>query len=209
MTVNQYFQHYTAQNEQNLINDLVVESIQASGLDVAYIPRTQADIDYLYNEDPTAVYNSHKKVEMYPVFVEGFDGEEMLIDTGLSLKKTATFVVSKTRFAEEFPEFVRPREGDLVFMPVTNAFLEIRFVDPESPFFEKGKQYVFELKTETFEFGYEDIETGDTDIDSIISDEIDNFDPSVEPEPTGDNSDIDTDTQDDITFDPSNPFGVR
>jgi hypothetical protein len=208
MTVNQYFQHYTAQNEQDLINDLVVESIQASGLDVAYIPRTQTDIDYLYNEDPTAVYNSHKKIEMYPVFVEGFDGDELLLDTGLTLKKTATFVVAKTRFSEEFPSFVRPREGDLIFMPITNAFLEIKFVDLESPFFEKGKQYVYELKTETFEFGYEEMSTGDAEIDSIIG-EIDSFDQSTQAEPTGDNDELDADTQDDISFDPANPFGVR
>jgi hypothetical protein len=208
MTVNQYFQHYTAQNEQDLINDLVVESIQASGLDVAYIPRTQTDIDYLYNEDPTAVYNSHKKIEMYPVFVEGFDGDELLLDTGLTLKKTATFVVAKTHFSEEFPSFVRPREGDLIFMPITNAFLEIKFVDLESPFFEKGKQYVYELKTETFEFGYEEMSTGDAEIDSIIG-EIDSFDQSTQAEPTGDNDELDADTQDDISFDPANPFGVR
>ena len=206
--INQYFYHYDATNEQDLINDLVVESIQAQGLDVAYIPRTQDNIDYLYNEDPTNVFTSFGTIEMWPASVEGFDGEQLMSIFGDEFKKSATFIVSRSRFKEVFPEFLRPREGDLIFMPITNAVLEIRFVEHESPFFEKGKQYVYELKLEAFEFSYEEIETGDNELDTIL-DEMDVLDQDTTTEEYGDNTDIDTDTGDDINFDPSNPFGTR
>lgn len=209
MATNQYFDHYHAANEQNLIEDLVIESIQTTGLDVAYIPRTQVDIDVLYKEDPSNVFSSHKKIEMYPAFVDGFDGDgEMFSRFGLDIKSTATFIVSRKRFGEEFPEFIRPREGDLIFMPITNAVLEIKFVDHESPFFEKGKQYVYEVKLETFDFSHEEIVTGDPDIDSILG----NLDvplQDTEVEEYGVNDEVQAETDPDIVFDPSNPFGVR
>lgn len=209
MATNQYFQHYTATNEQDLIESLIVESIQTTGLDVTYIEREQLNVDYLYNEDPTNAFNSSTVIEMYPASVDGFDGDgEMFTSFGIDIKKTATFIVSKKRFGEELPLLTRPREGDLIYMPVTNTLLEVKFVNNESPFFEKGKQYVYELKLETFEYSYEEIQTGDFDIDAELDDMF-NPQPDVIVEDYGDNDDLDSDPAQDIVFDPSNPFGVR
>ncbi len=209
MATNQYFQHYTASNEQDLIDSLVVESIQTTGLDVTYIEREQLNIDYLYNEDPTNAFNSSTVIEMYPASVDGFDGDgEMFSSFGIDIKKTATFIVSKKRFGEELPLLARPREGDLIYMPVTNTLLEIKFVNNESPFFEKGKQYVYELKLETFDYSYEEIQTDDFDIDAEL-DSMFNTQPDTVVEEYGDNDELDSDPAQDIIFDPTNPFGVR
>lgn len=208
MTTNPYFQHYTAVNEQNLIESLVVEAIQTQGLDVQYIPRTQDNIDYLFNEDDSNSFDSFATIEMWPASVEGFDGEQLMSIFGDEFKKSATFIVSRKRFGEEVPAQLRPKEGDLIFMPITNTVFEIKYVEHESPFFEKGKQYVYELKLEAFEYSYEDIEVGDTDLDALLDElEIPNQDEEVEV--YGQNDDLDTDTMDDIIFDPSNPFGSR
>lgn len=209
MATNQYFQHYAATNEQDLIESLIVESIQTTGLDVTYIEREQLNVDYLYNEDPTNAFNSSTVIEMYPASVDGFDGDgEMFTSFGIDIKKTATFIVSKKRFGEELPLLTRPREGDLIYMPVTNTLLEVKFVNNESPFFEKGKQYVYELKLETFEYSYEEIQTNDFDIDAEL-DNMFNTQPDVIVEDYGDNDDLESDPAQDIVFDPSNPFGVR
>jgi hypothetical protein len=92
-------------------------------------------------------------------------------------------------------------------MPITNAVLEIKFVEHESPFFEKGKQYVYELKTQAFEYSYEDINSTEPDIDDIL-DTMKINDPLNEIEDYGKNEDLDVDTDDDIEFDPNNPFGI-
>lgn len=207
--VSPHFNHYFAQNEQNLIQDLVDESIYQRGLEVLYIPRSQDNIDYLYNEDPSQYYASFTKMAMWPAFVDGFDGQELMSMFGSEFQKNATFILSKRKFSEWLPTFTRPREGDLIFMPVTNAILEIKYVEHESPFFEKGKQYVYELKCEAFEFSHEDISTGDTEFDQLISDYVNIPNQESEVEDYGDNDDIEMDTQDDITFNPNNPFGTR
>ncbi len=209
MATNQYFNHYYAVNEQDLIESLTIESIQVQGLDVAYLPRTQENIDGLFNEDPTNTFKIDMKyIEMYPASVEGFDGEELMTMFGDEFKKSATFIVSKKRFTEEYENFIRPREGDLIFMPITNAIFEIRHVTDESPFFEKGKQYVWELKVEAFEYSYEEIKTNDVDLDEILSNmTID--DPSTVQDEFGKNEEIEDASDDHIVFNPSNPFAIR
>lgn len=212
MATNKYFNHYFAQNEQNLIENMIIESIQVQGLDVAYIPRTQDNIDALFNEDPTNSFNSFTLIEMYPAFVEGFDGEELFTMFGDEFKKSATFVVSKKRFLELYPTFKRPREGDLIYMPVTNAIFEIKFVNEESPFFEKGKQYVCELKVEAFEYSYENMDIvdpdPDLDLETYLSDMIIENPETVQDE-FGKNEEIEDLSDDSIIFNPSNPFGIR
>jgi hypothetical protein len=207
--VSPYFNHYFAQNEQTLIQDLVDESIFQRGIEVLYVPRSQDNVDYLYNEDPSQYYNSFTTMAMWPAFVDGFDGQELMSMFGDEFQKSGTFVLSKRKFSEWQPDMTRPREGDLVYMPVTNAILEIKFVEHESPFFEKGKQYVYELKCEAFEFSYEDIQTGDPDLDQLISDHVDIPNHDSEVEDYGDNDETEMDTQDNINFDPNNPFGTR
>jgi len=209
MATNQYFGHYSSQNEQNLIEDLIIESIQAQGIDMSYIPRDQVDIDSLYLEDPSNSFNDSYIIEMYPASVDGFDGQGEFMDTfGLNIKKTATFIVSKKRFSEEIDSLSRPIEGDLIFMPITNAVLEIKYVNHESPFFEKGKQYVYEIQLETFEYGYEDITTNDINIDGVMEN-MEILNPDVEQEEYAKNDEIDLEYSDEIVWTPENPFGVR
>lgn len=207
--VSSHFNHYNAANEQNLIQDLVDESIFQRGLECLYVPRSQDNIDYLYDEDPAQYYNSFTPVALYPMFVDGFDGQEMMTMFGDEFQKSGTFAVSKRKFSEWLPSMTRPLEGDLIYMPITNTIMEIKFVEHESPFFEKGKQYVYELKCEAFEFSYEEINTGNTELDDLVDTELDVLNQDVNTEDYGDNDDLESDTADDIDFDPTNPFGVR
>lgn len=220
MATNPFFNHYQAKNEQLLIDNLVVESIQTMGLDVQYIQRTQDNIDYLYKEDSSNYFEKFKTIEMYPLFVDGLDGEEMMSIFGNEFKKTATFIVSKSRFKEEFDDdflsdqyrLTKPREGDLIYMPITKTIFEINYVNNESPYFEKGKQYVYELKVETFEYSYEDIDSRDSEEPNIedILDQM-TIDPYIwdKDDEFGDNDELELDKDSHLTFDPENPFGIK
>jgi len=208
MATNKYFNHYHAANEQNLIESMIVESIKVQGLDVAYIPRTQENISVLYNEDPQNVFNTFKVIEMYPASVEGFDGDQLMTVFGNEFKKSATFVVAKKRFEETFPDFKIPRAGDLIFMPITNTVFEIRFLNVESPFFEKGKQYIYELKVEAFEYSYEGFDIAHDGVDEILANMVIK-DPDENTESFGKNDDIAEDSDESIVYDPANPFGIR
>lgn len=212
MTTNSYVSNYYQVNEQDLQDDLVVEAIQMKGFDINYLPRELINYDYLLGEDPSSAFNSSYVIEMYPTYVDGFGGSgDMITDFGLEIKDTATFVVSKTRFVDEFVSqiFDKPRVGDLIYVPLTKSFLEIKHVEDETPFYNLGKQYVWEVKTETFEFSYESFATGDSNIDDLINNDILHFDPETETEEYGDNDEIQTETDTFVDFDENNPFGVK
>lgn len=213
MTTNSYVSNYTESSEQGLQDDLVIEAIQMKGFDVNYLPRTLVDYDYLYGEDPSSAFNSSTAIEMYPAFVDGFGGSgDMITQFALEIKDTATFVVSKTRFTEEFElthNLTKPKVGDLIYIPLTRSILEIKHVEDESPFYELGKQYVWEIKTETFEFSYEDFSTGDTTIDDLINNDMVNYDTATETEEYGKNDEIQQESDTFVDFNPDDPFGVK
>lgn len=209
MAISPYNTHYgiDASNEQDLTDSLIVEAIQHRGLNMKYLERSHNSFDFLFGEDPTSSFNDSTLIEMYPADVQGFGGEGLVFSKfGLDIKSTATFIVAKSRFSNEFPHLIRPREGDLLLMPYTNAILEIKLVDLESPFFEQGKQYVYELKCELFEVSHEEVDLcPDFDAQELF-DEILNFDSSLETDSYGDNLEIQERTESQKTFDPNNPF---
>lgn len=203
---NPYFNHYTAQNEQNLIQDMVDETIYTQGIGVYYIEKTQDNVDFLFNEDATARYDKFGQIAMYPIFVDGFDGSETMTMFGDEFQKSGTFVVSKRKFAEVF-SFPVPREGDLIYLPIVNAILEIKHVDKESPFFEKGKQYVFQVKTQAYEHSHQEFDVQDEPELQSVFDSIGIL--SGQYEDSAQNEDIQEEVEESINFDPTNPFGVR
>ena len=82
---------------------------------------------------------------------------------GMSLKDELTVTISKERFEDFISSFLadmseserevatRPCEGDLIFFPLGNRIFEIKFVEHEQPFYQLGKNYVYQLKCELFE----------------------------------------------------------
>ena len=58
MAVNQYFNQTSFASEQNLLEDLVVESIQIHGQDFYYIERTEVNSDTVFNEATLSEFNT-------------------------------------------------------------------------------------------------------------------------------------------------------
>lgn len=169
MALNNYFNNINARNEQNLIEDLVIEVIKIHGMDVRYLPRTIVNKDSLFGEDPLSKFTSVKPIEMYMENVNNFIGGDTLGKFGLEIKDSASFVVSKKRFQRE-TGMLRPLEGDIIFLPLTRGFFEIKYVEHESPFYQLGKNYVFKMSVELFQFNEENFNTGDATIDTIPDD---------------------------------------
>ena len=149
-------------------------------MDVYYLPRTTRDqVDYLYGEDPLKEYRTAHPIEMYLENVSGMDGEQDFISKfGLEIRDEATLLVSRLRFRYAVNGYTRPREGDLVFVPLLNNFFEITFVeheDQQTMFYTLGRGrggnvYVYALKMKQFVFSNEIVETGIKDIDEQIVD---------------------------------------
>jgi len=60
----------------------------------------------------------------------------------------------------------RPREGDLIYFPLSKSLFEINFVEHENPLYPLGKLYSYQITAELFTYSYEKIQTLNSDINS-------------------------------------------
>ena len=179
MAISHYFGNYNNVGEQRIIEDLICESIKIMGFDAFYLPNdNDATRDLLYGEDPVKMFNSAFPVEMYLSNVSDYGGEKDFFSKfGLEIKNTVSVILSKRAFSQRVPQntFTRPREGDLVYIPVTNGvgeLFEIKFTNQNKDFSMLGRKvpYFYELEMEKFKYSQEIISTGMPDIDSIVTD---------------------------------------
>jgi hypothetical protein len=179
-TTNHYFNNYGAIGEQRLVEDLIVESIKIMGFTAYYIPISNPqERDILYGEDPLKKFNSSFPIEMYLSSALQYGGDrDFFSKFGLEVRNEASVIVSKRSYAQRVPQTAtqnRPREGDLVYIPVINGvgnLFEITFTDHTKDFFMLGRRapYFYELKLEQYRFSQEVIDTGVDEIDSVVQD---------------------------------------
>ena len=169
MPRNVYFSQ-AVRAEQNLYEDLIVESLKIYGQDVYYIPRTLVNRDTILNEDPASKFDDAYLMEAYIENVDGFEGEgDLYSKFGLEIRDEAQFVISRKvwNHAVGLREATdKPLEGDLLFLPMTNSFFEISYVEDDSPFFQLSNLPVYRLSCTLFEFSDEDFDTGVAEIDT-------------------------------------------
>lgn len=158
-----------------LIEDLVIESIKIYGLDCWYIPKRIIKKDKIYGEDSLSEYNTSYMVEMYVKNVEGFAGEgDFLSKFNVEIRDQMTLTIAKRTFEDEVQRYesvnyIRPREGDLIFMPLNNKVFQIKFVEHEPVFYQMGALQMYDLKCELFEYSNEVFNTGFNVIDDLQS----------------------------------------
>jgi len=177
MARNFYFSE-KVQSEINLYEDLVIEALKIYGQDVYYIPRDLMNEDFLLGDDPTSNFNSAQKIEMYIENVEGFDGEgDLFTRFGVEIRDECTFIVSRTRWGNQIKRFqnsgieiLRPAEGDLIYLPLTQSMFQINHVEHEQPFYQVQNVPVYKMRCTLFEYTGEDFDTGVEGIDQIERD---------------------------------------
>ena len=161
-------------SEQDLYEDLVTESIKVFGQDVVYLPREEVYEDALLNESWNQ-YTQAFPIEMYLNDPEGFGGDGNLLGKfGLEIRDSAQFVVTKRRWnsvvgaaAHGIADFVKPREGDLIYMTMSQVLFEIKFVEPKIPFYQLADLPTYTMDTEKFEYNDQHFNTGWDEIDQI------------------------------------------
>ena len=174
MALNPFFLQGTS-SEQRLVQDLINEQLRMFGVEVTYIPRKFVNTTSIIQEVQSSKFDDNFAIEAYVNTYDGYSGAgDVLTKFGMSLRDEVTLTISKERFEDFIAPFMnstddillasRPREGDLVFFPLGSRLFEVKFVEHEDPFYQLGKNYVFQLKCELFE--YED-EVIDTSIDAI------------------------------------------
>jgi hypothetical protein len=179
MATNHYFNNYGSLPEQRVIEDLIVESIKIMGFEAYYLPNDNDQArDLLFGEDPVKKFESAFSIEMYLSNSTEYLGEkEFFSKFGLEIKNNVNVILSKRSFSERVPQdtFNRPREGDLVYIPFLNGtgeLFEIKFTNQTKDFFMLGRKvpYFYELEMEKFKYSQEVFQTGQPEIDSVVTD---------------------------------------
>jgi hypothetical protein len=172
-TTNPYFNHGTS-SEQNLIEDLIIESLMIYGNEFFYIPRTLVSKDNILGEDRLSEFKTAFPIEMYFENVDSLDGQGAFIQKfGLMMEQSATLVVARRRWDQLIGRYgvttipTRPNEGDLIYFPLSKGLFEIKFVKHQDPFYQLGKLYVYKLQIELFQYASERIDTGIPAVDAF------------------------------------------
>ena len=173
MATNIYFSQ-AVKSEQLLYEDIIIESLKMYGQDVYYLPRELVNEDRVFNDDSVSKFSKNYKIEMYIENVEGFDGEgDLFTKFGVEIRDAATFIVSRRRwnqlvsYTNNEVSFYRPREGDLIYLPMSKSIFQIMRVETESPFYQLSNLPVFKMRCELFEYNDEDFNTGIEAIDEV------------------------------------------
>jgi len=215
MATNFYFNTFSNSMEQNLIEDLIIESIRIYGFDVWYIPRTIVSKDELLNEDDLSTFKSAYMIEAYIKNVDAFGGDgDFLSKFGLQINDTMTLTIAMRKFAEDVGLYdleVRPNEGDLIYFPLNRKIFEVKFVEHEAIFYQMGKLQTYDLRCELFEYSQERFNTGVEEIDTLLTKyvltsseaiaNVESFDSIA------DNFTIETAADGILDFTETNPFG--
>ena len=167
--------------EQRLIQDLINEQLQIYGVEVTYIPRKFVNRSTIIEEVQSSKFDDNFLLEAYVNTYEGYSGAgDIMTKFGVSLRDEVTLTISKERFEDFISPFLnidayeiatRPREGDLIFFPLGQRLFEVKFVEHEQPFYQLGKNYVYQLQCELFEYEDEIIDTGVDEIDTEIEED--------------------------------------
>ena len=187
MALNPFFLQGTS-SEQRLTQDLINEHLKIYGVEVTYIPRKYVNTKSIIEEVQSSKFDDNFAIEAYVNTYEGYGGQgDVLTKFGMSIRDEVTLTISKERFEDFIAPFMaglddgpggneeivlatRPREGDLVYFPLGERLFEVKFVEHEEPFYQLGKNYVYQLKCELFEYEDEVIDTGIDIIDSQLED---------------------------------------
>ena len=180
MALNPFFLQ-GSQGEQRLVQDLVNEHLKIYGVEVTYIPRKFVRKQTIIKEIQSSTFDDNFLLEAYVNTFDGYGGQgDIMTKFGVSLRDELTVTISKERFEDFISPFLeadddyelatRPREGDVIFFPLGTRLFEVKFVEHEQPFYQLGKNYVYQLKCELFEFEDEVFDTDIEEIDSQLED---------------------------------------
>jgi hypothetical protein len=154
--LNPFFLQGTS-SEQGLVQDLINEQLKMYGIEVYYMPREIITEGKVIKEVLYSTFTNQFPIEAYLASYEGFDSNSILMSKfGVRITDEMNLIISKERFETYIGELMkqipdvknalRPNEGDLIYIPLSESFMEIKYVENRKPFYQLQKNYVYKLK---------------------------------------------------------------
>ena len=172
MALNPFFLQ-GSKNEQFLLQDVINEQLKIYGVEVFYLPRKIFKTDNIIREVQSSKFDDSFAIEAYLNNYEGYNpNSDLMTKFGLRLTNEVSLTISRERFEEFITPFLegitsgikdglitdftfedliqRPKEGDLIYFPLGERLFEIKRVESEKPFYQLGRNYVYELNCELY-----------------------------------------------------------
>jgi len=162
----------TVKSEQDLYENIIIESMKIYGQEVQYIPRELVAEDKIFGEDVVSAFDRAYQIEMYLENVDNFEGDqELFTKFGVEIRDRATLHVARRRWHQAvgtyLPDHLRPLEGDLIYLTLSNQVFEIMRVIDDQPFYQLSNLPTYRLEVELFEYNDENFDTSIEDIDDL------------------------------------------
>ncbi len=190
-----------------MVKDIVEEIVAVIGFQAKYLPRKYGTaLDPVFGEDPSSKFDTVWTLNiLIDDYQEYGDVGDFYSKFGVTVTDEMKVSFTKTQFAEQTVETDddTPIAGDLLYFPDAEALFEVTFVGNDSSFYPtpEGPQHVWTLTLKPWEYGGEDIDTGDAQIDALETEIQDAVDKELD---TPDWDDMDDDILD---LSEMNPFG--
>jgi len=190
-----------------MVKDIVEEVVAVIGFQAKYLPRKYGTaLDPVFGEDPSSKFDTVWTLNiLIDDYQEYGDVGDFYSKFGVTVTDEMKVSFTKTQFAEQTVETDddTPIAGDLLYFPDAEALFEVTFVGNDSSFYPtpEGPQHVWTLTLKPWEYGGEDIDTGDAQIDALETEIQDAVDKEL------DTPDWDDMSDDILDLSEMNPFG--
>jgi len=168
---NPYFNHFNNTSEQNLYEDLIVETISMYAYPIYYLPRTLEDKSEVYGEDGLSTYNKAYVLDVYIKSFDNYEGDGTFLSKfNLEIRDQLTVSLARRHFTDRVTsqnQAVRPKEGDLLYSPMMKRMFVIKYVNNTAAFYQLGKLYTWDLAADVWEYSNERFNTGVAEIDAL------------------------------------------
>lgn len=112
-----YFQQYTYEPQQTVIEDLIEQSIASRGLVVYYMPRTVVDRDIEFGDDILSEFKDAIEIEALPRDVDQWGGQgDTLTKWGINIPDQMTLTVSRRKWESWSKPVLRTTEGGTILL---------------------------------------------------------------------------------------------
>ena len=192
--------------ECELFDSMVIEAIQVVGVELTYLQLNESEHNGL-NDAQIQSLKERFVIEAQIVEIQNFGGDmDMFGSFGLIPSETAVFKFSITRFKQEAEQLkmTEPREGDVLYDPVSNRLWEIRRVKTDDQYYIGNKRYCWFVNCVIYQPKHEE----DFDLEGVV------FQGSLGQitQPSQDESDLFEPEAESVVvevakFDVNNPFG--
>lgn len=167
-----FFNNFNSYSEQNLIEDLINESLSIYGHTVYYLPRKVVKKDEIYSEDVLSTYDEAYEFDMYIRSYDSYEGDGTFLSKfNLEIRDQITLTVGRRAFGNEIaavrPDIQRPREGDLIYSTMMKRIFVIKYVNNSAIFYQMGDLQTWDIVCEVWEYSNERFNTGNSEIDQI------------------------------------------